>query len=112
MSSIRWASSAVEDLTDIAIFITEDSPGAAKSFVERVDGAVQQLKKQPRSGRIVPELERHSIRRYREVIVAPWRLFYRFDGEVVFALAIIDGRRDVRDVLLRRLTRSESRGDD
>ena len=112
MSSIRWASAAVEDLSEIARYIAEDSPSAATVFVERVDRAVQQLAKQPRSGRIVPELEHQSINRYREVILAPWRLFYRYDREVVFVLAIIDGRRDVQDILLRRLTRSESRGND
>ncbi len=111
MSSIRWAFAAVEDLSDIAMYIAEDSPSAAITFVERVDAAVQQLTNQPRSGRIVPELERQSINRYREVILAPWRLFYRCDRGVVFVLAIIDGRRDIQDTLLRRLTRSESRGE-
>ena len=111
MSSIRWASAAVDDLSEIATYIAEDSPNAATTFVDRVDRAVQQLRKQPRSGRIVPELEHQSINRYREVILSPWRLFYRCDGDVVYVLAIIDGRRDIQDILLRRLTRSESRGD-
>jgi len=111
MSSIRWATAAAEDLSEIATYIAVDSPGAATAFVERVDRAVRQLKKQPRSGRIVPELEHQSINRYREVILSPWRLFYRYDREVVFVLAIIDGRRDMQDILLRRLTRSESRDD-
>lgn len=112
MSSIRWASAAVDDLSEIVTYIAEDSPSAATAFVERVDRAVEQLQKQPRSGRIVPELEHHSVTRYREVILSPWRLFYRYDRDVVFVLAIIDGRRDIQDVLLRRLTRSESRTDD
>ncbi|MFW6211802.1 MAG: type II toxin-antitoxin system RelE/ParE family toxin [Spirochaetota bacterium] len=102
---------AAEDLSEIATYIAEDSPGAATASVERVDRAVRQLKKQPRSGRIVPELEHQSINRYREFILSPWRLFYRYDREVVFVLSIIDGRRDMQDILLRRLTRSESRED-
>lgn len=111
MSSIRWASAAVDDLSEIARYIAQDSPNGATSFVDRVDRAVQQLGKQPRSGRTVPELEHHSINRYREVILSPWRLFYRCDGDVVYVLAIVDGRRDIRDVLLRRLTRTRPRGD-
>ena len=111
MSSIRWASAAVEDLCEIATYIAKGSPSAARACVDRVDRAVQKLKKQPRSKRIVPELEHQSINRYREAILSPWRLFYRYDLEVVFVLAIIDGRRDIQDTLLRRLTRSGSRGE-
>jgi plasmid stabilization system protein ParE len=63
-----------------------DSPSAALSFVDRVDEAVKRLASQPRLGRVVPELERHNVGRYRE-------------------LYVIDGRRNVEDILLRRLLR-------
>lgn len=110
MNSIRWASSAAKDLTGITAYLASDSPIAAKAFVERVDHAVRQLADQPQSGRVVPELERESLTRYREVILVPWRLFYRYDQDTVFILGLIDGRRDIQDILLRRLTRDTSPG--
>lgn len=106
MTAIRWATAAAEDLGDIARHISQDSQEAARTFVERVDNAVRQLAEQPRSGRVVPELERQSVQRYREIVLSPWRLFYRFEENTVVILAIIDGRRNIQDILLRRLTRS------
>lgn len=104
MGEIRWAESAVADLGTIARHVARDSPDAAETFVDRVDKAAVQLSELPLSGRVIPELERHNIRRYREVVIAPWRLFYEIRDHAVIVLAIIDGRRDIQDVLLRRLT--------
>jgi len=105
MTTIRWAEPAAEDLADIARYIATDSPHAAGDFVDRVDKAIQQLAKHPQSGRVVPELSHHNILRYRELVIPPWRLIYRYEGNVLFVLAVIDGRRNVEDLLLRRLTR-------
>ena len=105
MNRIVWASPAVEDLQDIADYFLEHSPSAAGEFVDQVDEAVTQLTSHSDLGRVVPELARHNITRYREFILAPWRLFYRSEGQRVYVLAVIDGRRNVEDVLLRRLMR-------
>lgn len=59
----------------------------------------------PERGRIVPELESYGITAYRELIVAPWRIIYQVRGNDVYVLAVVDGRRNVEDVLLDRLTR-------
>ena len=108
MTEIRWAQPAVDDLRDIAQYIAAESQGAAGAFVDRADKAVRQLGRHPLSGRIVPELQRHNISQYRELVLSPWRLFYRYEQDVAVVLAVIDGRRNVEDVLLRRLTRPRS----
>lgn len=107
MSTIRWTEQAALDLQTITRHLSEHSPQAAHSFLDRLDKAVLQLTSLPRSGRVVPELERQNIRRYREVILTPWRLFYEAREDTVIVLAIIDGRRNIQDVLLGRLTRPE-----
>jgi plasmid stabilization system protein ParE len=109
MISIRWAEPAAQDFADTAHYVAGNSPQAASDFVERVDRAIGQLTKHPNSGRVVPELQEHSITRYREIVMTPWRLIYRHENDVVFVLAIIDGRRNVEDLLLRRLTRGSER---
>lgn len=105
MSQILWAEPAVQDLSDIVAYLVAESPQAASDFVDRVDRATVQLGAHPLIGRVVPELERHNISRYRELVLAPWRLFYRAEEGSVYVLAVIDGRRNVEDVLLRRLVR-------
>jgi toxin ParE1/3/4 len=112
VTSIRWAPPAVDDFNDIARYIASESTSAAATFIDRVDNAVTRFTTHPRAGRIVPELERHNITRHRELVLAPWRLFYRQEQDAVFILAIIDGRRNIEDILLRRLTRTGSPPDD
>jgi len=60
------------------------------------------LRQMPLQGRIVPELRYHSILIYRELFSSPWRLIYKTEENKVWVLAVIDGRRNVEDILLER----------
>ena len=104
MNRVLWSKPAIEDLQDIAEHIAGDSHIAAVKFLDRADEAVSALSSQPRLGRVVPELARHNIHQYREDVIASWRLFYRDERGRVFLIAVIDGRRNVEDILLRRLS--------
>ncbi|MBW1888576.1 MAG: type II toxin-antitoxin system RelE/ParE family toxin [Deltaproteobacteria bacterium] len=57
-----WSPSARLDIKDIAIYIAEDNPSAAKQFVKNLFQAVERLGDFPESGRVVPEFGDHSIR--------------------------------------------------
>jgi hypothetical protein len=39
---------------------------------------------------------------YRELIELPWRIIYKIEEDKVFVLAVIDGRRNMEDILLDR----------
>lgn len=82
--------------------LVKPTPSAVMSFVDQVDEKVAQLALHPESGRVIPELERQNITKYREVIVSPWRVFYTEDDDSAVLLAVLDGRRNIEDVLLRR----------
>ncbi len=105
MNRIVWATPAQEDLADIVDYLSLESTSAAATFIDRVDASVKQLAEHVHIGRVVPELERHNITKYRELILTPWRLFYRAEQRTVSVLAVIDGRRNVEDILLRRMMR-------
>lgn len=106
MIRIVWATPAAHDLTEVVDYLARDSPAAAARFLAPVDQTVSRLGSLPRLGRVVPELERHQVDRYREVVLNPRRLIYRADPDRVYVLAVIDGRRNVEDILLRRLLRT------
>lgn len=105
MSSIVWTTPAAEDLQDVVDYLLEDSAPAAEKFLDKIEQAVGKLTSHGRMGRVVPELSKHNITRYREVVVSPWRVFYRAEGQKVYVLAVIDGRRNIEDILLRRMIR-------
>lgn len=74
MAEIRWTPQASDDLEAIAEFISVDSPHYASIFALDVLQAVERLELFPDSGRIVPELDEHSIR---EMILGNYRIVYR-----------------------------------
>ncbi|MDA3949033.1 MAG: type II toxin-antitoxin system RelE/ParE family toxin [Spirochaeta sp.] len=103
MIEVIWSTIAAQDLDDIVSWILEHhSSEHAESFVDMIDASVRQLSQQPQSGRVIPELERQNITKYREVVSSPWRLFYAVDSDRVLIHAVIDGRRNIEDILLRR----------
>ena len=59
----------------------------------------------PNMGKIPNELKSLQIGGYRELVVAPWRLFYRTTANSVIVLGIIDSRRDLDDAIWNRMMR-------
>ncbi len=102
---VFWTESAGNDLEEIVSFVSEDSPANAKSVFHRIKKRAQTLRSLPERGRYLPELLDFGLRTWRELVVDPYRLVYRIDGRKVFVNAVLDGRRDLRDVLLNRLVR-------
>jgi len=103
---VRWSEAALGDLIEIARYIAADSPRSAQATLRELRSHAGSLATMPKRGRIVPETSWVGVRALRELIVRPYRLIYRLDGEAsVLVVAALDGRRDVEAVLLERLTR-------
>ena len=100
---VRWAGVAESDLLGIIAHIAEDSVDNALEILEKIKSRASKLETAPQRGRIVPELQSQGITLYRELIINPWRLMYKIEGNVVYVVSVIDGRRNVEDVLLSRL---------
>jgi toxin ParE1/3/4 len=103
---VHWAEVAVRDLEELVAYIAEDSPANAGRVLGRLERRAATLETAPARGRVVPELARFGMRTWRELVVKPYRLIYRMEGDTVTVLALLDGRRDLEDLLLERLVRS------
>ena len=102
MNEIQWTLSARSDLEEIVEYIAQDSIPIALEKLDRIKKDVHRLQKFAKQGRIIPELKRIGITNYRELIMNPWRIMYRTENETIYIVAVIDGRRNIEDVLLRR----------
>lgn len=91
---VTWSPQVRDDLHEIAAYIARDSPRYASAVISRIMAAGRALEFLPRKGRIVPEL---GFDHYREVFVHEYRLIYRIDGGTVQILAVIHGRRLLRN---------------
>lgn len=94
MAEVRWTQRARNDLRDIHDFIARDSPRAAEALVERVLTAMERLAVFPESGRVVPEFPALG---YREIIVSSYRVLYRLESNTVWIVAVVHGRRLLRN---------------
>jgi plasmid stabilization system protein ParE len=69
-------------------YIYRDNPVAAVEFRHKAEKALARLGKFPQSGRILPEFPDLP---FREVIVTPYRFFYRAKGRNVWVVAVWHG---------------------
>ncbi len=102
---VYWTNPAKRDLIDIIDYIALESPTVAEEKFSIIRSSCDSLEHFPEQGRVIPELSIQNIKRYREVIVSPWRVMYKIEKDAVFVLAVIDGRRNVEDILLNRQLR-------
>jgi toxin ParE1/3/4 len=69
-------------------YIRRDKPSAAVNFRNRAEKILRRLEDFPESGRRIPEYPELP---YREVIISPYRFFYKIKGDVVWIVAVWHG---------------------
>jgi toxin ParE1/3/4 len=103
---VEWVEVAVRDLEEIVAFLALDSQQGAERVLRRIEARAATLESSPTRGRVVPELARFQMRTWRELMIRPYRLVYRIEGDTVTVLAVFDARRDLEDLPFERLLRS------
>jgi toxin ParE1/3/4 len=102
------AAAARADLREIARYIARrDSAAAARRQLVRLRARMRTLATSPTRGHVPPELAERGIVTWRELVEGPWRMIYRIEAREVHLLVVIDGRRDLSELLLQRLTRPQ-----
>jgi len=97
---------AVHDLGDAYGFIArKDGPDAADRVLDRIEEAIAALASFPNRGTRPRELLDLGIREYREVVALNFRVIYRIVDRAVYVFVIADGRRDMKQLLERRILR-------
>ena len=85
---IRFTPSAKAQFLSALTYIRHDKPSAADNFRVRTEKALRRLEDFPESGRIIPEFPELA---YREVIISPYRFFYRIKDDAVWIVAVWHG---------------------
>jgi addiction module RelE/StbE family toxin len=85
---IHWSDTALEHLSAIYDYISQDSIEYAKRMVDRLTKRSQQIGAFPKSGPIVPEFD---IEQIREIIEGPYRIIYYIKPDQIDVLAVIHG---------------------
>jgi toxin ParE1/3/4 len=97
---------AEEDLVEILDYYVDRNPDYIPKLVKRIENRIEELRNFPSKGRVVPELEKKSITDYRELIEGYYRIIYHIKDNNVFVLSIIDGRRNLEELIITKLMRT------
>jgi toxin ParE1/3/4 len=103
---IVWTKTAKSDLKEIISYIAEDSVKIALEKSDLIEDRVASLRFNPDIGRKIPELEEYNDMAYKEIVVYPWRVVYQVKTGKLFVLMVLDGRRNLQDILFKRLMRN------
>ncbi len=82
---IRFTEAARIQFLEGLEYIRLDNPEAARKFREKAEEVLRRLEEFPESGRAIPEFPALP---HREVIVRPYRFFYRTTGQTVWIVAV------------------------
>jgi len=83
--TIRFTPSARRQFLEGLEYIRQDNPTAARQFRMKAESALSRLGEFPESGRTIPEFPELP---HREVVVPPYRFFYRVLGKTVWVVAV------------------------
>ena len=85
MQRINWTELALSDLEELAHYISQDKPGAAKKMILRIRESVQQLSFYPQIGRI------GRVSETRELVTpgTPYIIVYCITDHGIDILAVI-----------------------
>lgn len=85
---VRFTPSARNQFLSALAYIRQDKPSAAVKFRDRAEKILRRLEDLPESGRLIPEFPDLP---YREVIISPYRFFYKIKADIVWIVAVWHG---------------------
>jgi len=102
--SVEFSIGAKQDLFKIYRYIKDSgSPQIAKNFSAQIKKTCLSLSENPERGHIPDELKGLSVRLCRQIVFKNYRIIYQVFGRVVVISGIIDGHRQIREVMRQRM---------
>jgi toxin ParE1/3/4 len=104
MKEILWSEDASNDFIEIVTY-TKNKFGIkiAKEASDRILSTIEKVLTFPNHGKTVNELNKIGIKQIKELQQSPWRIFYRIDNEIIYIISIIDGRRNIEELLYKKV---------
>jgi toxin ParE1/3/4 len=97
---------AEQDLIEIYQYIlVHESVKSADDLLDKIEQAVKNLATFPNRGHVPPELIKISVLSYQEIHYKNFRIIYEVENKKVYVHAVLDCRRDLQDLLEKRLLR-------
>ncbi len=97
---------AKKDLQEIFIYVAmNDGVQPANKLIDALEESLYKLEKFPERGHIPIELRSTGIKNYLEILYKPYRIIYEIDHHSIYVHSVLDGRRNIQEILSNRLLR-------
>ena len=104
MYNVHFVIDAKQDLFDIyRYFAMTVSRKHAEGLLKELEEVCLGLENLPHRGHVPPELQLLGVREYQEIHCRTYRIIYQVFENDVFIHCILDGRRDIQELLQQRL---------
>ena len=108
---VIWSEDASLDLVDIISYIKSHSgKGIAKKIYTRIKSKIENIIDFPKAGIVVPELVNIGITDIYQIIESPWKIYYKILEDKILVLSVIDGRRNLEEILYKKIITSRNKG--
>ena len=97
---------AKQDLKEIFIYAAlNDSLQSANKLLDSLENSCYKLEEYPERGNVPIELRATGIKRFLQIHYKPYRIIYEINKNQVYIHAVLDGRRNIQEILSERLLR-------
>lgn len=97
---------AKQDMKEIFLYVaSNDNISSADKLLDSIENTISKLEEYPERGHIPQELRQTGIKRYLEIHYKPYRIIYEIENNLIYVHCVLDGRRNIQEVLGERLLR-------
>ncbi|MCP4137409.1 MAG: type II toxin-antitoxin system RelE/ParE family toxin [bacterium] len=103
---VSFSDNAEKDILYIYRYIRESgNPLNAEKIFALIEEACLGLSKVAEQGHVPLELDRIGVFDFREIHVKVYRIIYKVIGKDAYIHSVLDGKRDIREILQQRILR-------
>lgn len=106
--SVVFLKSAEQDVKELKLYVVKNfGKEAWQATLGRLRDSIKTLQTHPHAGKIPDELGTLNPPQYRQIISSMNRIIYEIRQRTIYIHVVCDNRRDMQEVLIRRVLRGE-----
>lgn len=97
---------AKQDMKEIFLYVaSNDNISSADKLLDSIETTISKLEEYPERGHTPQELRQTGIKKYLEIHYKPYRIIYETENDLIYVHSVLDGRRNIQEILGERLLR-------
>jgi toxin ParE1/3/4 len=101
---INWSKDAGEEFVEIISWYKYNvGRNIAQRIYTKINSRIKRLKDMPGIGKPVQILNDIGVSGYRQLVQDNWIIYYRIEGQAINIISVIDGRRNLEEILYKKV---------